>query len=277
MKIYNGDLQDISNHTSHSYLQINSCGIQSLSSISQITYRQKGRCDYHIVYIANGQCDVEYNGKTYLLKEGFVLYPPHSPQKYVDHANTTRMWIHFNGYNANEILTDACLKEGIYHVTSPILEKMFIQLITEHNLNSSITNEKGLLLSLLYTMGKLVNNTDTLNTKIRDAITFIITHYNTDISIQELAASCNISQSHFINLFKKQTGMAPHTYQQTLRLKNAMTLLTSTQLSVSDICMISGYQDPLYFSRIFHKQTGMSPKDYRQKHNAEKSSNGSSV
>lgn len=266
MKIYHGDLQDISNYKSHSYLQINSCGIQSPSSISQITYRQEGRCDYHIIYIIDGQCEAEYDGQTHLLKEGFVLYPPHSPQKYRDYENTTRIWLHFNGYHMEEILTEACLKSGVYHIASPILEKMLLQLIAEHNLNSHVSNEKGLLLSTLYTMGKLANNTDTINAKISDAIAFITTHYNTDISIRELALSCNISQSHFMSLFKKQTGMAPHAYQQTLRLKNAMTLLTSTQLSISDICTLCGYQDPLYFSRLFHKNTGISPSDYRLKH-----------
>lgn len=265
MLIYNGDLNNTSNYKSHSFLQINSCGIQSTFSTPQIVYRQKGRHDYLINYISDGQCDVEYNGKTHVLREGLVLHPPYTPQKYTDHENTTRMWVHFNGYNIEEILAEANLQGGIYHIASPMLEKMFLQLIAEHHLSSPISNEKGLLLSILYTVGKMVNNTDSQNSKINDAVAFITSHYNTDISIQELAASCHISQSHFISLFKKQTGMAPHVYQKTLRLKNAMSLLVSTQLSISDICTMSGYQDPLYFSRLFRKQTGMSPMAYRKK------------
>lgn len=265
MNIYNGDLHDISNHKSHSYLQINSCGILTFSSLPQITYRQEGRCDYHLLYITNGLCEIEYNGQTHLLKEGFALYPPHTPQKYMDHENTTRIWLHFNGHNIEEILKEAHLQSGVYPISSPIIEKMLLQMIAEHNLNASVSNEKGLLLSILYTLGKLTNHTNSLNEKISDAINFITAHYNTDISIRELSDACSISQSHFMSLFKKQTGMAPHAYQQTLRLKNAMTLLASTKLSIADICTICGYQDPLYFSRVFHKHTGFSPRDYREK------------
>lgn len=268
MHIYNGDLRDISNRKSRSFLQINSCGIQQPVSGQMITYRQKGRCDYHILYVASGKCEITYEGKTHVLKHGFVLYPPHIRQKYIDHENTLRMWIHFTGYDIEEILSEAKLTGGVYSISpSPIFEKMFVQLVAEHNQQLTVSNEKGVLLSLLYTLGKLVNNTDSTNDKINEAVTFITTHYNTEISVAELAASCSLSQSRFMNLFKEQTGMAPHAYQQMLRLKNSMTLLTSTNLNISDICSMSGYHDPLYFSRLFRKQTGVSPRQYRQIHN----------
>ena len=106
MHIYNGDLRDISNRKSRSFLQINSCGIQQPVSGQMITYRQKGRCDYHILYVASGKCEITYEGKTHVLKHGFVLYPPHIRQKYIDHENTLRMWIHFTGYDIEEILSD---------------------------------------------------------------------------------------------------------------------------------------------------------------------------
>lgn len=265
MEIYNGDLRDTTNFKSHSFLQINSCGIQPATPGEQITYRRKGRVDYHILYVAEGMCEVEYEGKTHLLRHGFVLYPPHVPQQYIDCENTVKMWIHFNGYYIDEILKEAKLENGVHPISpSPIFEKMFIQLVAEHNQQIPVSNEKGLLLSLLYTLGKLVNNTDTTNDKIKQAVTFITTHYNSEISIKELAASANLSQSRFMALFKEQTGMAPHSYQQMLRLKNCMTLLSSTQLSISDICAMSGYQDPLYFSRIFRRHVGVSPRQYRQ-------------
>jgi len=267
MQIHNGDTQDTTNISSHSFLQINSCGFHKGTSGQRITFRQKGRCDYHILYVAEGTCEVTYDDKTHILKHGFALYPPHIPQKYIDHENTLRMWIHFAGHNIEEILSEAKLTGGVHTITpSPILEKMFIQLITEHNQQHPVSIEKGLFLSLLYALGKAVNSAESSNDKINEAVTFITTHYNTEINIQDLAASCNLSQSRFIHLFKKQTGMAPHAYQQMLRIKNSMTLLTSTNLNISEISRMSGYPDPLYFSRIFRKQTAMSPRQYRQMH-----------
>ena len=119
-------------------------------------------------------------------------------------------------------------------------------------------------------MGKSVNHVENIsNDKINEAITFITMHYNTDINIKELASSCNLSQSRFMYLFKEQTGMAPHAYQQTLRIKNSMTLLTSTNLKIVEIGKQCGYEDSLYFSRIFKKLVDVSPKEYRRQNTEE--------
>ena len=266
MEIYDGDIKDNYDRECHSYLQVNSCGFYMPSQRQMITYRRKKRVDYHIIYIAEGHCKVEYEGKTWLLNQGFVLYPPNIPQTYVDYEDSRRIWLHFTGYNIEEILKDARLSCGVHPIApSLIVEKMLIQLVAEHNQKLDISNEKGLLLSILYTLGKLANNMNSTNERINEAVTFITTHYNPEINIKELADSCNLSQSRFMYLFKEKTGLAPHAYQQTLRINNSKTLLSSTQLSISDICRLSGYQDPLYFSRIFRKYVGMSPREYRNR------------
>ncbi len=266
MQIHNGQIQDISDFESNTFLQVNSCGIQYQSQQGKLTYRKEGRCDYHIVYITDGACEIEYEGKTTLLNYGFVLYPPHVSQRYIEHTKTKKLWIHFNGYYIEEILKETKLEYGVHHITpSPVCEKVFVQLVAEHNQKTGISNDKGLLLTFLTMLGKSINHLNSSNEKIEEAVSFITTNYNTEISIQELADSCNLSQSHFMALFKEKTGQSPHAYQQTLRINNCMTLLASTQLSVSDIGMLSGYTDPLYFSRVFKKYVGVSPKEYRKK------------
>lgn len=267
MYIYNGDLKDTTNQESHSFLQINSCGIQ-LPSKKQITVsRKNGRMDYQLFYVVNGRCMVNYLDKTHVLQQGFVIYPPSISQQYTDYEDAKRLWIHFNGFHVEDILKEAHLSGGVYPIgNSPVLEKLFLQLIAEHNQNITISNEKGLLLSLLNILGKMVNTTESSSDKINEAVTFITSNYNTEINVSELATSCNLSRSRFMYLFKEQTGMAPHTYQQTLRIRNSISLLTSTNLSISEISSQCGYQDPLYFSRIFKKYEGCSPREYREQY-----------
>lgn len=265
-KVYNGDIHDKFNLGSESFLQVNSCGICSLSESSMITFRKKGRVDYHIVYVCEGSCEAEYENRTIVMKRGeFVLYPPNMPQRYKMNKNSKTLWLHFNGYMAKKILEEAKLSCGVHNIGfSTHIEKMIIQLISEHNRSLFVSNEKGLLLSLLYTLGKLVNNIYSADSKINDCISFIVTNYSSPISVDELAAYCNLSRGRFMHLFRETAGMPPHSYQQMLRINSSKTMLLSTELSISEISRLSGYDDPLYFSRLFKKITGVSPKQFRK-------------
>ena len=72
-----------------------------------------------------------------------------------------------------------------------------------------------------------------------------------------------MSVSHFSREFKKQYGVSPHAYHLSLKVAAAKNLLADTDLSVTGISDMLGFDDPLYFSRIFKKHCGVSPTKYR--------------
>ena len=271
MEIYDGNKRDTNNFCSTSFLQINSCGVQVKYENEMHILRKKGRCDYHILFVCEGECQVFYEKKMNIIKMGgFVFYPPNMRQEYILNKKTKTIWLHFNGYEVENILLEAKISFGIHQIPySSIFEKMFLQLIAEHNNQLNISNEKGLLLTILFDLGKSINRVYTTENKISECIKFITTHYNTNISISELAASCNLSNSRFYHLFKTVTQMSPYKYQQELRINNAKLMLSSTNLSVSEISIQLGYGDPLYFSRLFKRKTGKSPMEFRKIHAGE--------
>ena len=73
-----------------------------------------------------------------------------------------------------------------------------------------------------------------------------------------------MSISWFNKSFKAATGTSPMKYIQTIRIRNAQTLLETTDYSISDVASFVGYENPLYFSRLFRKAKGMSPSAYRK-------------
>lgn len=269
MKIYNGMLEGATDIDSYSFLQINSCGIQFPCNTELTTVRKYGRNDYHIVYIVEGSCKIEYNDKTEVVKKGgFVLYPPNMPQKYTEYKDTKKLWLHFNGFIVPEVLKEAHLDYGIHHTQhSTVIENYIIQIVTEHNRKSNISTEKSLLMALLYDLGRQTNGITETSDKISDSIAYIISHYNSSINLDEIANYCNLSKSRFIYLFKQHTGLSPHAFRLSLRIDNCKNLLASTNLDISQISRMVGYDDPLYLSRIFKKHTGMSPLNYRNASN----------
>ena len=85
-------------------------------------------------------------------------------------------------------------------------------------------------------------------------------------TVTELSELYNMSEGHFIRQFKVYTGYTPLEYRAMKRMENAKSLLSGTDMSVSDISESLGFDDPLYFSRVFKKNTGISPREYRKKY-----------
>lgn len=78
--------------------------------------------------------------------------------------------------------------------------------------------------------------------------------------------SLPFSYDYLRKLFKKELGMTPHQYLSDMRLQGAADLLYSSgsSYSVSEIAMLCGFREPLYFSRMFKKKYGVSPSFYVQ-------------
>jgi len=95
------------------------------------------------------------------------------------------------------------------------------------------------------------------------AIQYFNDNYNTEINIENYAASRGMSVSWFIRNFKQYTHTTPMQYIVSIRVTNAQMLLETTNYNVTEIGNIVGYDNPLYFSRIFKKQKGVSPSEYR--------------
>lgn len=265
MQIYDGAKYDKYNVGSSSYLQINSCGIQTIEKEDLLSLRAKGRVDYLILYLSAGSAQVKYGETTYDLKPGdFVLYPPDMPQWYKIFRNSKTIFLHFNGFCLPEIMVETQITYGVHrNAAKTIPESAFLRLISENNLGLPVSNEKGLLLSLLYTIGKAENARTTRYGVIEECIMYMVENANKKLTVAQLARMCFVSESRFMHLFKKATGKSPHAYLQSLKTENAKMLLTSTTFSISEISGMVGIDDPLYFSRIFKKATGTSPRTYR--------------
>lgn len=98
----------------------------------------------------------------------------------------------------------------------------------------------------------------------RDAEQYLAQHFAEPLSIDDIAAHFHLSRQYFSTLFRRVTGVPPHTYLIELRLRRAQELLALPDLSIHAVAANSGFTDPYYFSRCFRKHTGSSPSQYRR-------------
>lgn len=70
---------------------------------------------------------------------------------------------------------------------------------------------------------------------------------------------------YFRRCFKRHTSVSPLRYLNRMRMERAKNLLRlESSLSVSEIALMCGFRDPLYFSTAFRRETGTPPFEYRK-------------
>ena len=85
---------------------------------------------------------------------------------------------------------------------------------------------------------------------------------NPDFSIDDLAIGLEMSRSSLNRKVKGLLDMTPVDYIRIERLKKAALLLREGTYRVNEVCYLTGFNTPSYFTKCFQKQFGMLPKDY---------------
>ena len=100
--------------------------------------------------------------------------------------------------------------------------------------------------------------------KLKNIIRYVSTHYYEEITIDEIAAFCHYSPSHFMKFFKAHTGMSFITYVNDYRVTEARALLGNTTDSILDISLQCGFSNLSNFNRMFKKKYGITPRQMRK-------------
>jgi two-component system response regulator YesN len=99
---------------------------------------------------------------------------------------------------------------------------------------------------------------------IDQAVQYIKTHYQKDISLVDVSRQVDVSPYYFSKIFKDSTGENFIDYLTNLRMEKAKALLKETDSSIKEICVQVGYSEPNYFSRTFKKNVGVTPTEYKE-------------
>lgn len=89
--------------------------------------------------------------------------------------------------------------------------------------------------------------------------------YAQPLDIASLARDVHLSAGHLSRQFVLAYGETPYAYLMTRRIERAMTLLRTTDLSVTEVCFAVGYQSLGTFSTRFSELVGVAPSLYRDR------------
>ncbi len=230
-----------------------------------------GREDFYLLYMVEGVLDVTLPHGIETIREGHaVLFPPHYHYiyKYRGESPMNYLWVHFTGSHAARFLEEwgfrnlPCLKDTGNDLKIP---KLFSELYECFEVQTPLSRPKSAsaLERILLRIAEcsFEPSEDRVPGK---SLRLIHSSYQDDLRIPDLAKLENLSHSRYVTVFRQRMGMSPTAYIISRRMSAACELLENTDISVKQVGILVGYNDPHFFSKIFKRHIGLSPSDYRQ-------------
>lgn len=244
------------------------------TSFSFTTDNPSGRLDFYLMYITEGSLTFTIDEKEEVLGEGTaIIFPPRYHYKYSYNQGEkplSYLWMHFTGFYAAGLLEEL----GLLPLARPLsvgsdshVVRHFQELFGSFSEN--VTLQRATLApiaeQILLLIAKAVRREGEPKDVISRSIDYINANFASDICLEMLAKEENLSISRYNTVFKQQFGMPPIRYIIKLRMASACQLLENTDMSVRQVGLLVGYDDPHFFSKLFKKHVGVSPLAYRQK------------
>ncbi|WP_099469992.1 helix-turn-helix domain-containing protein [Konateibacter massiliensis] len=239
------------------------------------TERPGGANNYQLLYIANGKARFRIQGEMHLLEKGHcVLYRPLEDQYYYYFLEETPdiYWVHFSCKEGNEFFEKSGFgKENIFYVgTHNSYVQLFDTMIWELQMQQPFFEEQLQLQmqELLLKMGRNRLRETTIfenyNKEVEEAIRLFHSAPERDFTIKEYTKERGLNYYRFIDNFTHYTGTSPRQYIINIRMTIAKDLLVNSLFQIAEIALLTGYENPLYFSRLFKKTWGLSPTEFRK-------------
>ncbi len=93
---------------------------------------------------------------------------------------------------------------------------------------------------------------------------FIRRHLADELRVADLAKLACLSEAHFSERFRAQTGLSPWQYVRRQRLHAARQLILQSRLPLTDIAIQTGFANQSALSHAFRRSYGASPRQLRQ-------------
>ncbi len=101
---------------------------------------------------------------------------------------------------------------------------------------------------------------------IKKSIDYITSHFNSKVTLENLAKTAGLTPNYLASLFKQETGLTVMEYLTRFRIDSACALLSQTEYTYLQIALSLGFCTQSYFTKVFKEYVGCTPRIYRSQH-----------
>ena len=105
---------------------------------------------------------------------------------------------------------------------------------------------------------------------IHRCIQHISTRYADHLTLEEMANIVSFAPDYLSRIFRQETGITFNQYVNHIRIEKAKELILHSDLRLTDISQMTGFNDQSYFTKVFRRTVGMSPREYAKECRAQK-------
>lgn len=259
-------------------IYLRSCGVEKCEAGKQVHF-PTGRPFFHLHVILSGKGFLTVGEQTYHLHFGqmFLTRPDEEVTYGPDPEDPwTYCWMSFGGDNALSYMESAGFKSGVcwqdcfvdYQEFNTLVQRVLSR--PELTLANDLMRLAALLDFLSLTIESNYKSQQVVRHRheyapdvyVNHALDYIRKNYDT-IRVTDVARYIGINRSYLTNIFKKKMGVSPQEYLLQYRLDKGSKLLLETRMSIQEVALKIGYDNPLTFSKMFKSVYGVSPRNYR--------------
>jgi AraC-like DNA-binding protein/ligand-binding sensor protein len=100
---------------------------------------------------------------------------------------------------------------------------------------------------------------------IQKVMEYVNANYMKRITLNDISEHVSFSVSYLSRIFKEEKGISLSSYINEVRIRNAKSMLLTSDMPLSSLTYCCGFDDQSYFSKVFKKLTGTTPGKYREK------------
>lgn len=217
------------------------------------------------LYVKDGKIEYFAGGVENSVQKGEILFLDcYKPHKYYCTDFAHIIWVHFDGSNMRNWFNEIVRQSGqVFCGNAKTVDsiKNILYSVEKTQSEAEISKRIYSLLCNCLDSEKPVNSKEEI---IEIAKKYIKDNLEKDLTVTEIANFVNLSPSYFSQLFKNATGITPYVFLLNSRLEQSKLLLLQTELAVSEIATLTGFNSDANFIYFFKNQTGTTPLKYRK-------------
>ena len=160
------------------------------------------------------------------------------------------------------------LNHRLYRIPAAA-QQMLPQLMADYGDGADLLREMRLRTGavrflLALTDASPVSGADAATSRIRTLVAQMRRKPEADYPLDALVSETRLSASTIATLFKRETGMTPHEFLVTCRIRKAVDILKSSNTPVTRLALELGFSSSQHFAARFRRETGQTPRELRR-------------